>query len=356
MLWLVFTLAFWAAAVLAEEPPTAVVSAEAQEKVAQLLQTVIQHRWEAGDSKTAAGNSGVWNYTNVETAFREASKLMPYRLDLRFGLASSLLLQALQTNGLQLEMKVKDALRVYQEIRALDTNGFEAPILYAAYTRAIGETNTSQEAITGLIAVHPQRTSEYLEKFNLADRVFQTTPNEKPRRAMPKDKHHAIVILGAGLETNGTMKAKLASRLQQGLKLARIYPKAPIILTGGNQKSGVTEAYVISVWFRQRGIARKRLILEDKAKDTVENAMFSSAILQKLGATHVTLVTSFSHIRRGLADLQQACLQRGLNLQYDNLAARAKGDRELDKEQERVGIYRDLMRISGLWAFPGMQR
>ena len=173
---------------------------------------------------------------------------------------------------------------------------------------------------------------------------------------MPKDKTHAIVILGAGLETNGTMKAKLTSRLKQGLKLARIYPRAPIIITGGNQKGGVTEAYVMSLWYRQRGISKKRLILEDKAKDTVENALFSSAILQQIGVTHVTLVTSSSHIRRGLVDLEEACLRRGLKLQYEHLVAKAKGDVELEKEQERVSIYRDLMRTSGLWAFPGLQR
>jgi uncharacterized SAM-binding protein YcdF (DUF218 family) len=353
--WLAFILSVWTGGGFANGSGAAVVDAESQERVAQLLQTV-QDYWKNGDARSAAGINGGWNFTNVESAFREASKLMPDRLDLRFAVASSLMIQAIQTNGLQLETKVKDALRVYQEIHALDTNGFEAPILYAAYTRAIGETNASQAAISGLMATHPARTREYLEKFRLVDRLLQTTPNEKPPSTMPQDKHHAIIILGAGLEANGAMKAKLASRLEQGLKLARIYPNAPIILTGGNQKSGVTETYVMSQWCVQRGIPRKRLILEDRAKDTVENALFSSAILRRLRVTHVTLVTSASHVRRGLADLQEACLQRGLKLQYDNLAARANGDADLDKEQERLSVYRDVMRTSGLWAFPGIQR
>jgi uncharacterized SAM-binding protein YcdF (DUF218 family) len=206
------------------------------------------------------------------------------------------------------------------------------------------------------MAVHPQRTSDYIQKFSQIDRILQLTPNEKPRKTMPKDKHHAIVVLGAGLETNGAMKLKLVSRLGQCLKLARIYPRAPIILTGGNQKSGVTEAYAMGLWCLQKGISRKRLFLEDRAKDTVENALFSSVLLQRLGVTHVTLVTSANHIHRGLADLEEACFQRGLKLQYDHLASRAKGDSDLDKEQEIVGIYRDLMRTSGLWAFPGLQR
>jgi len=118
----------------------------------------------------------------------------------------------------------------------------------------------------------------------------------------------------------------------------------------------VTEAYIMSLWYAKRGISRKRLYLEDQARDTVENALFSSAILQRLGVTHVTVVTSSSHIRRGLAVLQEACLQRGLILQFQNLAAKTKGEAEFDREQERLAVYRDVMRASGLWAFPGLRR
>ena len=332
------------------------LDAEAQEKVMRLLQTVIQDYWNGGDAKSAGVTNASSNSTNVEMAFRAASKLMPNRLDLKFGVASALVSQAIETNGPQLELKLREALGVYQEIQKMDPKGLEAPIWHAAYTRALGDTNAAEAALNALMAVRPEPTRQYLEAFSLVDRILQITPNIEPRRTMSKDKHHAIVILGAGLDTNGTMKVKLASRLMQGLKLARMYRRAPIILTGGNQKSGVTEAYVMSQWFRHRWISRKRLFLEDQAKDTVENALFSAAILQKLGVTQVTVVTSSSHIRRGLADLEEACRRRGLNLQYDHLAAKAKGDTDLDQAQERVGIYRDVLRTSGLWAYPGMRR
>lgn len=349
------TLAIWAWAVLAAEPEPATVGARRQEQVIQLLQTVVQDYWSSGDVKSAGPTNRAGSYTNLEAAFRKASELMPQRLDLRFGVASSLVIQAVQTNGQQLELKLKEALGVYREIQSLDTNGFAAPILYAAYTRAIGQTNTSEAAINWLMTVCPGRTSDYLQKFSLIDSVLQISPEDRLSNTMPRDKHHAIVVLGAGLETNGMVKPKLAGRLDQCLKLARMYPRAPIILTGGNQKGGVTEAYAMSLWCRHRGISRKRLILEDQAKDTVENALFSTGILQRLGVTHVTLVTSSSHIRRGLADLEEACLQRGLKVQYATLTSK-QGDVALDKSQERIGIYRDVMRLSGLWDFPGLQR
>jgi hypothetical protein len=327
---------------------------QTQEEVTQLLQKVIQEYWNAGEDKGAAFRAG--SSTNVEAAFRRASKLMPERLDLRFGLASSLLGQAIQTNGQPLQVKVQEALGIYLEIEALDANNFEASLLYSAYARAMGDTNGSEESLSRLMVINPRRTSEYVERFGRIERILHTMPNEKPRRTMPKDQHHAIVVLGAGLETNGMLKAKLVSRLDQCRRLARIYPHAPIILTGGNQKSGVTEAFAMDLWCLRRGIPRKRLYLEDRARDTVENALFTSAILQRLGVTHVTLVTSANHMHRGLADLQEACLQRDLKLEYENLAARTKGDRDLDAQQERVGVYKDVLRTSGLWAFPGLQR
>jgi hypothetical protein len=329
---------------------------ESQEKVVKLIQRIIEDYWNGSDNKSSAATNGAANYTNVESAFREASRLMPSRLDLRYCLASSLVAQAVATNGLELKMKLNGALRVYQEIQALDTNSFDAPIMYAAYSRAVGETNESNAVITLLSSIHPQQTAEYVQKFINLDHLLEMVPNEKPRRTMPRDKHHAIVVLGAGLETNGTLKPKLDGRLQQGLRLARMYPKAPMILTGGNQKGGVTEAYVMGAWLVNRGINRKRVYLEDTARNTVENALFSSAILKRLGVTHVTVVTSSSHLRRGMADLEEACRQRGLDLQYDGLAITIKGDAELDIIQERLGVYRDFLRTSGIWAFPGLQR
>lgn len=344
-------LVLWALSSFSAEPGAVTVNAEAQEKVAHLLQWLL-----VADGDIGAGTNSARKCSDAEAVFREASKLMPWRLDLRFGIASSLICEALQTNGQPLEIKVKSALGVYQEIQAMDPAGFLAPIWYAAFARAIGDRTASEGAISGLMGAYPLRTEDYLQRFERADCILQTVPNEMPRRSMPRDQHHAIVVLGAGLETNGMPKAKLVARLQQAFKLARIYPRAPIILTGGNPKRGVTEAYVMGLWLMKKGISGTRLILEDRARDTVENALYSSEILRRLGATHVTLVTSASHVRRGLVDLQEACLQRGLRMQYDTLASGGKGDTHLDPEQERVGVYRDLMRVSGLWDLPGIRR
>jgi len=136
--------------------------------------------------------------------------------------------------------------------------------------------------------------------------------------------------------------------------LAKLYPEAPIVVTGGNAKAGVTEAYRMGLWFLNEGISTNRLYIEDQARDTVGNAIRSCAILQNLGVTHVTLVTSASHLHRALADFEEAALDRGLKAKFFHLVAKDRPD--LDQNRERVAIYRDVLRTSGIWAYPGIQR
>jgi uncharacterized SAM-binding protein YcdF (DUF218 family) len=331
------------------------INAEAQERVAELIQNALGSYRVESALRSGATNNALSTLTNIEAGFREASMLMPNRLDLRFGIASALVGQALQTNA-PFKGKMKSALKVYEEIHALDTNGFQAPILYAAYARAIGETNASESTLTALAKVHPERARAYREKFRRIDEIERMIPNMEPHTMARSNGTNAIVILGAGLETNGMMKAKLFGRLRQGLVVARLYPEAPIIVTGGNQKGGVTEAYVMSQWLVNEGVRTNRLHLEDRATDTLGNAVRSCGILQKLGATHVTLVTSSSHIRRALAIFEETARKRGLSMEFSHLASKDEPESELDEGRERVAIYRDVMRASGIWTYPGIQR
>jgi len=96
--------------------------------------------------------------------------------------------------------------------------------------------------------------------------------------------------------------------------------------------------------------------MEDKARVTIENAFYTSNILEKLPVTDVVLVTSLSHIHRALADFKEVSSQRGLKLHFSVIAATSKGEAELDPQQERLGVYRDVLRASGIWSFPGLQR
>lgn len=115
-----------------------------------------------------------------------------------------------------------------------------------------------------------------------------------------------IVVLGAGLYADGTMRPVLVSRLQAALQLAQRFPLAPIVVTGGVPQSGVTEAQAMRQWLVANGIPPFRITEENASRSTVENAAFTNAILQQRGAAGAVVVTSPDHLQRAMIDFRVA--------------------------------------------------
>ena len=120
-----------------------------------------------------------------------------------------------------------------------------------------------------------------------------------------------IVVLGAGLFDDGTMRPMLVDRLQAALQLARQYPQSPIITSGGAPKAGVTEARgdarMARCQRRQPGPDHRRGNLRGRP---VENAINSARILADRGATGVVVVSSANHVERAMVDFRVAVLGR----------------------------------------------
>ncbi|TSD49743.1 YdcF family protein [Rhodococcus sp. KBS0724] len=121
-----------------------------------------------------------------------------------------------------------------------------------------------------------------------------------------------IVVLGAGLFDDGTMRDMLVDRLQAALYLAQRYPAAPIITSGGAPKSGVTEARAMRDWLVANGVHPGRITEEGRSGSTVQNAQFSAQILADRGATGVVVVSSANHVERAMIDFRVAVAGRML--------------------------------------------
>lgn len=119
---------------------------------------------------------------------------------------------------------------------------------------------------------------------------------------LPQDDSLCIVILGYGLNRDGSMQEELIDRLVVGLSSALKYPNAYVAVTGGATSSmkGVTEAGQMAQWLLERGVSEDRLILETKALSTLQNAKNVCALLASdyPQVTRVALVTSDYHIRQ----------------------------------------------------------
>lgn len=116
----------------------------------------------------------------------------------------------------------------------------------------------------------------------------------------------AIVILGYGLAPDGSMRAILQRRVMTGLIVAQFFPQSTIIVTGGNPQNGKTEAGQMRNMLMLLGFPADRIILEDKANSTVQNAQFSVPLAKEAGTSGIILVTSTTHQGRADGDFADA--------------------------------------------------
>ena len=321
-----------------------------QREINELVQTGIYYYWNGGDLKKVENEffKGITlkgKYDVVEEAFKKASALDPQRLDLRFSIASTQIIQG----------KIDEAIATYDGIVKLDKNNFEARILKAMYAKVSDKTEMYDQTIKALKEKFPNKIEAYLKKFENAERNTSLVLNYVES---PKEKDF-IVTLGYALNSDGTMHETLIKRLDQTYLAAIANPDAKIIVSGGVQKSGVTESYLMKKWLIEKGIDANRIIPEDKSKDTVDNALNSVEILKVNNAKNIILITSASHIRSAITIFEEAISNAGMETTVENfvyLDYKSIEEAMAVTAKERLVIFRDLGRASGIWAYPGIQK
>lgn len=131
--------------------------------------------------------------------------------------------------------------------------------------------------------------------------VFEDSiPND-----LPADDSLCIVIMGFGLNADGSMRQELVNRLKIALSLAMQYPNAYLLVTGGQTGAvdGVTEAGQMAAWLQKQGISKSRIIQENQSLSTVANAVNSYKLLTRAypQVDSIAVVTSDYHVRQSCA-------------------------------------------------------
>lgn len=122
-----------------------------------------------------------------------------------------------------------------------------------------------------------------------------------------------IVVLGGGIDPDmsaarGEIVGDL-SRVVTAARLARRYPNARIIYTGGSANligSDIREADFAMQAFEDLGIARTRIEIERDARNTAENAILARAIAAPKEGDRWLLVTSAFHMPRSIGLFRKA--------------------------------------------------
>lgn len=132
--------------------------------------------------------------------------------------------------------------------------------------------------------------------------------NRFPRPELP-ERIAGIVVLGGSFDTKIARTRGIpelneaADRVTTALALARRYPEARIVFTGGSAamfEDDVPESDLARTIFGDLGLDPARLVLEDQARNTVENARFSRDLANPQPGETWLLVTSAYHMPRSV--------------------------------------------------------
>jgi uncharacterized SAM-binding protein YcdF (DUF218 family) len=138
-------------------------------------------------------------------------------------------------------------------------------------------------------------------------------------RFPPWDPSHGapdgIIVLGGAINPdvsafhNAVALNDAAERITVAAELARRYPNARIVYSGGSNAvlfGGAVEAPFAVRELEALGVARDRITAEEQSRNTIENAVYSRLVAQPKPAERWLLVTSAFHMPRSVAAFRAA--------------------------------------------------
>jgi uncharacterized SAM-binding protein YcdF (DUF218 family) len=136
-----------------------------------------------------------------------------------------------------------------------------------------------------------------------------------PALSPPPD---GIIVLGGAIDDavsaarGQTVFDEGGERIVEAVILAKRYPEARIVYTGGSASltGGIsTEALRARNLMEALGVAPERVTIEDKSRNTDENARFTAAIVHPQPSQRWLIVTSAFHMPRAIGVFEKAGFQ-----------------------------------------------
>lgn len=328
-----------------------------QERIDYLLDKAMHYYWHGGDLKenereVFAGLTLKGDQEVREELLKQVIKLDPINTDYQRSLAGTKVINN----------KMDEAVPIFKSVTEQEPDNYEAHVQYYVYSGLL-EDSFNPEIMSKMEELNQTKTEKFKDGFALIEEVrSQPVPTD----IKEYEEDHLFILLGYALDDEGQMQETLINRLEHALKLLEKNPTSKIIVTGGVPKKNNTEAKLMAEWLIQQGIEENRIIQEDLATDTVENALFSMELAKELDfSNQLTVISSASHVRRGkvLFEIADRIVNGDLTgedgAKYEIDIIGEPDNEELihtSNEQERMVLYRDLLRIEGIWQYPNLQR
>ena len=144
----------------------------------------------------------------------------------------------------------------------------------------------------------------------LGNALILPLENRFPRPEIGQDQRvDGIVVLGGAQDMSNTVRRgvpalnEASERLVEAAALARRYPEARILFTGGSNAvfgDRQSEATGARQLLEALGVEPGRLLLEDKSRNTYQNTQYSLAMAKPENGQTWLLVTSAGHMSRAM--------------------------------------------------------
>lgn len=142
----------------------------------------------------------------------------------------------------------------------------------------------------------------------------------------------AVVVLGGGDEARG----------RKCLELSNSFSQASLVVTG--------DGGTIVQFLRAHGVPESRIVHEEHATSTVENARFTDGILDGLHARRVVLVTNWFHAPRSLAVFQFYQPERNWAVAFEAKPhPLTRWDKGCQRRERMAALYHLI--THGIWSF-----
>jgi uncharacterized SAM-binding protein YcdF (DUF218 family) len=169
---------------------------------------------------------------------------------------------------------------------------------FTRWKRTARTLSVAVAALYILLAVFPTGTA-----------IMRTLEDRFPAPGTSMPDPTGIIVLGGGIDevitaSRGiTQLGEGGSRMTQAALLARRFPNARLVFTGGSGRlnpGDETEADAARRFFAEEGFPPERLIVEDRSRNTWENGVFTRELVGPLPGENWLLVTSAFHMPRSV--------------------------------------------------------
>lgn len=121
-----------------------------------------------------------------------------------------------------------------------------------------------------------------------------------------------VVVLGSGL-IGDKVPPLLASRIEKGIHIYKSNQNCKLIFSGGQGPDELlSEGQAMALYAKEQGIAAEDIIIENKARNTRENILFSKELMTN--GSRFAIISNYYHLFRALLlakELEISCIGFG---------------------------------------------